>query len=715
MTTRTDQHWHYEVDINGFIWLSLDYQHGSANVLSGAVLKELGQLLEKIAPLQAKGLILRSAKPKGFIAGADVSEFSSFMNQQQATEGILRAKPIFERLESLPFPTVAMIHGYCLGGGLELALCCDYRVAEDGPTTRLGLPEVKMGIHPGFGGTVRLPRLIGPLPGLELMLTGRSITPQAALKLGLVDAIAPSRHLTKASLRLLTHLPSKQHPSWRHRLLNWAPLRPVVAKLLREKTRTAAPEAHYPAPYALIDLWQRHAGNPQRMYHEEALSTARLMLGNSSRNLVRLFTLREQLKAPGYASKFHPKRVHVIGAGLMGGDIAAWCAQNGLTVTLQDQDNQQIGRALQRANCQFMKKNRDPRLVQEIQDRLIPDPHGHGVERADVVIEAVFENLEVKQKILSSVQARLHSEAVLATNTSSIPLEQIASVLNRPEELIGLHFFNPVAKMPLLEVVVGRLNDPERLCKGCGFALAIDRLPLMVKSGPGFLINRILMPYLLEAITLVEEGVAPEEIDQAAIAFGMPMGPVQLADVVGLSVCLSVAHILAPQLGIAVPKSLEKLVESGHLGRKTGQGFYHYHQDQLKGSSFKATRHPPEDLQDRLIYPILNESIACLREGVVMDGDLLDAGVVYGTGFAPFRGGPLRLIQEQGIPPTLTRLKELSQRHGARFIPDAGWEANHLKRLLQKKDIPNDQEQASLFDSTLANNTNIIHLVPNTG
>lgn len=723
---KTENHWSLNVQDNGIAWLTLDQKESSTNVLSGAVLNELNIMLDIIYRAIPKGLVIRSAKKKGFIAGADIKGFTTLKNQTQAQESIRQTIPIFERLEKLPCPTVAIIHGFCLGGGLELALACDYRVAEDADSTRLGLPEVKLGIHPGFGGTIRLSRQIGSLNALEMMLTGRTLSARSAKKLGVVDRIAPLRHLQRTAMQLMDQKPPRHRPGLLNRLVNLPPIRFWVAHWLKQKTETLAPKKHYPAPHALIDQWRSVGWKTSKsLFEREADSVATLITGQTSGNLIRLFLLQERLKSLGKHADFKPQRVHVVGAGIMGGDIAAWCALKGMTVTLQDQNNTIISKAVKRASDLFYKKQRNPFKRQATMDRFIPDPEGYGVYQADVVIEAIYENLEAKQQLLADLETKLKPGALLASNTSSICLEHIANVLHKPERLLGLHFFNPVAKMPLLEVVYTKDTHEKTIQAGCRFATTIKRSPLPVKSGPGFLINRILMPYLLEAVTLVSEGCAPEEVDRIATEFGMPMGPITLADVVGLDICLAVANNLNRDKKANLPQLLMERVKSGHLGCKTGEGFYRYKKGKQSGSFLQGSIPTPEDMDYRLFGLLFNESVACLRDGVVEDADLLDIGVVFGTGFAPFRGGPIQTIQQQGSHLWRNRLLSLSVKHGERFIPDPGWgmdlfsnpldhALDHSLQNLEKNHerLPRTPKQQPY---TTLEGPHLIRLVPRTG
>ncbi|NNF97167.1 MAG: crotonase, partial [Halobacteria archaeon] len=396
---------------------------------------------------------------------------------------------------------------YTLGGGLELALACRYRVADDDFNTKLGLPEVKLGIHSGFGGTVRCLERVGPLKGMDMMLSGRNLSVRAAKKIGLVDYAVPRRHLREAARQSILNPPKqKPLPQWM-KWLNHSRVRPWLAKLFIKKVSQKARRAHYPAPYALIDLWQHYASDREKMLQEEAASVARLITGKTAQSLIRVFMLQEQLKGLGRLDGYHPKHVHVVGGGVMGGDIAAWCAMQGLTVTIQDQRHESLAAALKRAYALYKKRLKQTRRINAAMDRLMPDINGHGLVKADIVIEAIFEDVEVKRQLFREIEPKLKADALIATNTSSIPLEQLAEALNKPERLVGLHFFNPVAMMPLVEIVHGQQTSDDSRDRASAFAKSISRLPLPVTSTPGFLVNRVLMPYLIEAVTLADEGV----------------------------------------------------------------------------------------------------------------------------------------------------------------------------------------------------------------
>lgn len=690
LTDKIYQHWKLNTDSDRILWLSIDRNNTQVNSLNREVITELGEIVEEISKDNSvAAVIIQSAKPSGFIAGADIEQFTRIQDEQEAFDLIRQAQLVFDRLEALRIPTVSMIEGFCLGGGLELVLACRYRVAEEGQKTVLAAPEVKLGIHPGWGGTVRLPRLVGVLAAMDINLSGRTISARAAQKIGLVDAVVPKRQLVRAARYYALTKPGVQQPSAMQKVLSSKFIRPLVAKKLYKTLDQKISREHYPAPYAIVDNWLKDAATGSNAMVNEAKSIARLLTTDTSRNLVRVFFLQTRMKALAKETKFKAQHVHVIGAGTMGGDIAAWCALRGIHVTLQDRAPDYIAPAIKRATELYKKKLKLPRLVQAALDRLMPDTEGLGIEKADVVIEAISEKLEAKQALYKAIEPRLKPGAILATNTSSLPLDDLNKILKNPERLVGIHFFNPVSMMQLVEVVEGEATSPDIVNQAIAFVRSIDRLPLPVKSKPGFVVNRILMPYLMEAMVLLEEGVPGPVIDTAAVKFGMPMGPVELADTVGLDICLSVAEILAGHYGDSIPERLKQMVSKGELGRKTGKGFYTYQKGKPVKTTTGSTSLNAAEITDRLILRMVNESVACLREKVIDDADLLDAGMIFGTGFAPFRGGPLHYAKSRGVGSVYARLVEFQSKFGVRFKPDAGWDS-----------FKNENESASALKKT---------------
>jgi 3-hydroxyacyl-CoA dehydrogenase / enoyl-CoA hydratase / 3-hydroxybutyryl-CoA epimerase len=668
----TTSAWSLEIDADRIGWLTCDTPDASTNVLSAAVLRDLAAKLDDIVKQNLNGVIVRSAKANGFIAGADIHEFLQIRTPEQGFELVRAGQRVLQQLEDLTCPSVAMLHGFALGGGLEVALACTYRIGADDAALSLGLPEVMLGIHPGFGGTVRSVQLIGVRPALDLMLKGRPMRAARALSVGLLDELAPPGELAARAKSLLQRRPSRKSAPFVDKLLNLSALRPFVARQTAATLRHSVNRDHYPSPFAILELWEKYGALGLAAYEAEARSISTLMCTSTSRNLVRVFMLQDRLKGLGGESSAEFKHVHVIGAGVMGGDIAAWAAFRGLIVTLQDRSPELIQPALDRAKSFFEKRLKDPAAASEALARLKMDVAGTGVAEADVVIEAIFENIDAKQALYRELEPKLKATAILATNTSSIMIENLCDALAQPSRLVGIHFFNPVSQLPLVEIVRGSRTDPQVVQDAQRFTRKLDKLPLPCKSAPGFVVNRILTPYINEAFFALESGTPAPVIDAVAVKFGMPMGPIELTDVVGLDVSLNVGKVLGGAFNRQVPELLLNLVAEKKLGRKSGQGFYRWvdgkaQKDDVKG--FTA----PEDLEDRLILAMLNEAVACLREGIVSDADLLDAGAVFATGFAPFRGGPLQYARERGVANVTSRLQQLAQRHGERFRPDAGW------------------------------------------
>jgi 3-hydroxyacyl-CoA dehydrogenase/enoyl-CoA hydratase/3-hydroxybutyryl-CoA epimerase len=649
------QDWRLTVDIEGIAWATFDRAGESANALGRRPLEELmrivGRLEEAVQTGEVIGLVLQSGKEKGFIVGADIREFDQLTTEPQVVEAIRPVNALLDRIERMRVPVVAAIHGVCVGGGLELILACHYRIATRDDSTRIGFPEVKLGIFPGFNGTARSIRQAGPVAAMDAMLTGRMISASVARRLGFLDQLVDSRGALHWAARRAVVEKRKSQPAPQTRMLlaRW-PARSFVAGKMREQVKREAREAHYPAPYRLIDLFESHAGSTDAMKAHETRAFAPLMISDTSRNLRRVFRLSEALKAQAPKGlAWTPRRVHVIGAGTMGADIAGFCVTNGMEVTLQDLSAEVIEKGIAAQGKLIARRFKTKATRDAAKARLIADPQGRGLAQADVVIEAIVERLDVKQKLFADIEGKVKADCVLATNTSSLQIEDIARGMASPSRLVGIHFFNPVAKMPLVEVVRGAESDAAEVDKASSFVTAIGKFPLVVKSVPGFLVNRVLAPYMLAAMKRVDTGEDVQKIDEAARMFGMPMGPIELADTVGLDVCAHVGRILGLEAEGAGGR-LERLVASGRLGKKTGEGFYVWKDDKPEKKLETYSDAELERLGRELVEPLVAESKRALDEGVVANADLVDAGVIFGTGFAPFRGGPLHYAGEGGGP-----------------------------------------------------------------
>lgn len=640
------QNFQCRIDDAGVAWLGIDCVDAPVNRLSYDVLAELLVALDHFETHAPSGLVIHSLKSAGFIAGADIREFDALDSPEAVRSLISRGWDAFNRLAAVKYPTLALIRGHCLGGGLELSLACRYRLAVDQPDTSFVLPEVMLGIFPAWGGMKRLPAVIGAPAALDMMLTGRPIDVRKAVRLRLVDAqVAPRLQMRAAGELVRSGKPARRARGL-GRLLNLPLLRPLALRQAEKKVNERDPYRHYMAPRGILEIWARHGGN--------ALAAPELIdelaRSDTARNLVRVFRLQERLKAFGKPSDAasEVRHVHVVGAGAMGGDIAAWCALNEIKVTLQDQDRERIANAQGRAQTLYTRRLKDPRLRRAALDRLIPDPQGHGVSHADLIIEAITEDLEAKRSLYARIEPRMKPPAVLATNTSSLSLAALATGLQDPTRLVGIHFFNPVAKMPLVEVVETPELNPAVRATALAFVGKLGKLALPVKDTPGFLVNAVLAPYMLEAMRCVDEGLTPETVDEAMKVFGMPMGPLELADTVGLDIVQAAGSQLAGSE--AMPQCLQAHLAHKELGRKTGRGFYEWKDGKpVKGPSGT----PPAELAQRLVSPLVAKTRAQVARGIIADADLADAGVIFGTGFAPFSGGPLHWERhrEQEVTP----------------------------------------------------------------
>jgi 3-hydroxyacyl-CoA dehydrogenase / enoyl-CoA hydratase / 3-hydroxybutyryl-CoA epimerase len=642
--------WRLEIDREDIAWLVFDRAGEQVNSLGRRPLEELAEIVawaEKAARDKTiRGIAVLSGKPNSFIVGADIREFDALDTEAKVIEAITPVNQMLDRIEALPVPVVCGIHGHCLGGGLELALACDYRIGTRDDATRVGFPEVKLGLFPGFNGTARSIRQVGALAAMQNMLTGAMLRANVARRLGYIDALVPGPLELRWAVRraILRNRKSKPAGATRRLLSQW-PARGLIAAKMRKETAKKVRETHYPAPFRLINLFEHYGGSLATLKREETKAFAPLMVGETSRNLRRVFELSEMLKAQApKGSNFKVRHVHVIGAGVMGADIAGWCVASGMQASLQDLSTEQIEKGIAAQDKVLKRRFRTRAQRDAAKARLIADPDGSYLPRADLVIEAIVEKLDVKQKLFRDIEGRLKPGAVLATNTSSLMIEHIAEGLSDPARLIGIHFFNPVAQMPLVEVIHGAHSRADEIEKGCVFVTALGKFPLIAKSLPGFLVNRVLAPYMFEAFERVEKGEAKEKIDEAAKAFGMPMGPIELADTVGLDVCLHVGEILAKESADKdrlAQSRLARLVASKRLGKKSGEGFYVWKDGKPQQQDLPSEAGSLEQLGKELLTPLIDECERCLADGVVANADLIDAGVIFGTGFAPFRGGPL--------------------------------------------------------------------------
>ena len=682
---------HQELGPDGVLVVTIDVPGEKVNTLGRSVMEEVDALVADIEGRpEITGVVLRSGKPDNFIAGADIKDFITIRSALEGETLARSGQGVIARLESARVPVVAAIHGSCVGGGLETVLCCRYRIASDDPKTVLGLPEVNLGIIPGMGGTQRLPRLIGLAAGLDLILTGRTLKATRALKAGLVDEVVPPAALLTAARRAAldladgTRRPERPGIPLRERLL-----RPVIFSKARS-TVLAKTHGHYPAPLAAVDAVQRGTATTlAEGLKIEARLFGELSVSDVSRNLVSVFFATQEIKKDaGYPEGTRAREVGklaVLGAGLMGAGIATVSVEAGAVVRLKDANFEALGRGLRHAREVFDERRRrgslKPREVEQRMQRLSVTTDYSGFRRADLVIEAVFEDLDLKRRVLAETEAVIAADAVFASNTSSLPIGDIARGARHPNRVLGMHFFSPVEKMPLLEVVVTPETDAWATATAVAFGRRIGKHVIVVRDGAGFYTSRALAPYMNEACRLVEEGAAIEAVDRAMVEFGFPVGPLALMDEVGIDVGAKVAKILMHAFGerMAPPASMAAVVEDGRLGRKNKRGFYVYNGKKvpdesvyrlLAGGAPRRT-FDVRDIQDRLVFAFLNEAARCLEEGILRSPRDGDVGAIFGLGFPPFRGGPFRYLDKLGARFATEVLERLAADHGERFRPAA--------------------------------------------
>lgn len=676
------KHWQTHIDEQGIFWAGMNRQNATVNTINEEVLDELNAILDRIIrnviilskageatndSSVVRGMVIYSAKEKGFIAGVDIHVFESLVDgasnvaenasaqHMQVEQLLTQGQNVFDKLASLPVPTVAMIRGFCLGGGAELALACRYRILVDKEDTCMGFPEILLGIIPGWGGIKRLPPLTGSFRALtRLLLTGKNVYAKDALRWGLVDAVVPERisKITAGAFALKTAKNEKEsHKRIIEKLIRIPFVQSLFSWMIRMRLNQRVNPAHYPAPYAVLHAWEKESSATEITESIKTLLFAHKVPGgieSTAKQLLRVFNLRERLKKMDNAADIYTQQlshVHVAGAGTMGSEIAAWCVFKGLKVTLHDANPEALGRAMSRAFQYFKKQSRSASAFRTMCDRLIPDFQGQGVTQADVIIEAILEKLDIKQNFFREVEKKAKSDALLMTNTSSLSVQAIAEALRCPERLTGVHFFNPATKMELVEVIRTAENSSTQqhidlFSQTLAFVYKIGKLPIPVRDSPGFLINRVLMAYLMACMNLLSKGVSAASIDRAVVSWGMMMGPFEMADTVGLDICLAVAQ----NLRAPIPEKLNEMVSLGRLGKKTQKGFFAYNRQGKKKTFGWIKEEIPFDVHEKVVNvmtQMVNEAEKCLSEGIVADADLLDAAMIFGAGFAPFRGGPM--------------------------------------------------------------------------
>lgn len=642
---------HLELTVEQLAVITFDHPDKSVNIFDETTLHELEIALRAVKKLKPRGLLFVSAKPTVFIAGADLQSLRS-ASGDDLRNLVESGQRIFNQIDELSIPTIAAIHGACLGGGLELALACDWRIASDDKSTKLGFPETLLGILPAWGGSTRLPRLLGLPKALDLILSGKQIGAGYAAKLGLVDEVVPKERLLSRA-RVLVGRPVRERGS--HFLTN-NPLSAAIIRYSVNRRVEAKTRGNYPAQIAAIEVVSRGShGSLSASLHREVEAVSRLAGTEQARNLMRLHFLQESAKHSRFDDSIRLDSlspVHttaVIGAGVMGSGIAQWFAARKHPVILRDVDPLRVANGMKSISKQFsgavakriFSRHEASRLFDLVSPSATPVP----LHRCDLVVEAAVENLEIKKKIFAELCTLTSPETILATNTSALPISSLCTAegVTHPERIIGLHFFNPVNRMKLVEIVVTEFTSPETVERALSFVRAIGKLPVVVKDSPGFLVNRILMPYLIEAGHMVESGISPQRIDDAMLDFGMPMGPLRLLDKIGLDVATDVASTMTAAFGnrFQVPGLVTELVSQNHLGKKSGVGFYTYPDEKasIKGSSEQAP--DKVTLSSRLASLMVDEARRCLAEGITRSAEDIDLAMVLGTGFAPFRGGPL--------------------------------------------------------------------------
>ena len=691
----------FEVDEDGIGWLTFDDPNRKLNILDEPIMRRLADALDSATSRAADGsmtaLIVRSGKDRGFVAGADVTAIEAVEDPAEGEQASRLGQEIFGKLEALSVPTIAAIHGLCLGGGTELALSCDYRLASDSPTTAIGLPEVMLGILPAWGGTTRLPRLVGLQAALDLLLSGGRYRARKAKRIGLVDEIFPQELFNEKVKAFAADRADGKPPQGRParklltRLLDGTPPgRAVVLRMARKQVmkRTGG---HYPAPLKILDVVKRGGQAPQAVsLGLEAAAAGELIVSSVSKNLIHIFNLNEAAKkglGPLDGAATSVRRLGVLGAGVMGGGIAQLAAYKGIVVRMKDIRHEAVSGGLRHARDLFEKAVQRRRLRRREADQHMELISGgldyESLSGCDLIVEAVVERMDVKRIVLRETEDAVRADCIIASNTSSLSIDEMSEGLKRPENLAGMHFFNPVHKMPLVEVIRGSRSSDRAVATIYALALELGKVPVVTADRPGFLVNRVLGPYLNEAGHLMADGASIEDVDRAALEFGMPMGPLRLVDEVGIDVTSHAGESLHKALGDRLDPSapLVALADTGRLGKKGGAGFYRYENGKEAGvdqSVYAALKSavPSErrtldqkEIRGRLLLAMINEAARALDEGVVARAADVDLAMIMGTGFPPFRGGLMRFADTIHLKTLLSRLQEMEDVHGQRFTP----------------------------------------------
>jgi 3-hydroxyacyl-CoA dehydrogenase / enoyl-CoA hydratase / 3-hydroxybutyryl-CoA epimerase len=703
MTTKTAEQAALTLEYrgDGVAWLIFDRPDAKANILTSAVMHRLNELLAELEAAAADGrvraVVVRSGKDGTFITGADINEIAGVTDPAVGTRAATMGQQVFRRLEQLNLPTVAAVDGICLGGGTELILACDVRIASDRPETKIGLPEVKLGIIPGFGGTTRLPRLVGLRDALGMILTGTNVSARKAQRIGLIaERMHPGVLYDRArelSLELAaaggTRRTRRRKPLLA-RMLDDTPLgRRIVLRQARRQVLKET-QGHYPAPLRALEVVRRSAGRPlDEAFAIEAQALGELVVTDVSKNLIHVFHLLESAKkaGPSGAQPHRVERVAVLGAGVMGGGIAQLLAYRELEVRLKDINDAALGLGLRHARGMFDRlvgRNRlERRDAERRMSAIAPTLEYTGFGGVDVVIEAVVERMDVKKQVLRETESHVRDDCVLASNTSSLSITEMQSALQRPASFAGMHFFNPVHRMPLVEVIRGARSSDATIATIVALTRRLDKVPVVVHDGPGFLVNRILAPYLNEAAWLLADGASVQQVDRTLRRYGMPMGPLRLLDEVGLDVARHAGTVMSEAFGerLNAPAAMAALERTELLGRKGGLGFYRYEDGRDRGvneeiygrlgEAVPGQRRelPEQEILDRTLLAMVNEAARVLEDGIVGTAGEVDLGMITGTGFPPFRGGLLRWADARGLDTVLTSLEALETRHGPRFSP----------------------------------------------